>query len=101
MYSRWLRCSTARGIQILGITRVVQACKSFLFPESSNEVKIKNTCLVIIKELRMRSLVKLSGLVNNVTKMVTGCCKDDKSCYICSVSKIVKYEKYGTLSMYS
>ena len=32
--------------------------------------------------------------------MVTGCCKNNKSCYICTIKLrgvLVKYEKYGTL----
>ena len=28
------------------------------------------------------SLVKLLGFVKSAAKMVTGCCKNDKSCYI-------------------
>ena len=31
------------------------------------------------------SFVKLSGLVKSVTKMVTGCYKNDQSCYICII----------------
>ena len=50
-----------------GYTKV-KACKSFLFTEGPIKVG-KN-----VKSLRMRrSLVKLSGLVKTVTKMVTGC----------------------------
>ena len=51
---------------------------------------------------KRRLLVKLSGLVKSVTKMVTECCKKDKSCFICSTrikGLLVKYEKCGTLSM--
>ena len=49
------------------------------------------------------SLVKLSGLLNYVAKMVTGCLKNNKICYICSIKLkglLVRYEKYGTLSIY-
>ena len=49
------------------------------------------------------SFVKLSGLVKSVTKMLTGCWKNNKSWNICSSIRLrglfVKYEKYVTLSM--
>ena len=50
-----------------------------------------------------RLLVKLSELAKSVPKMVTGCCKNDKSCYICNIRPkrlLVKYEKFGTLWIY-
>ena len=35
---------------------------------------------------------KLSGLVNAGAKMMTGCCKNNKSCYICSYRvKVFQY----------
>ena len=48
--------------------------------------------LQLSKELRMRRLlVKLSGLVMSVTKMMIGFCENDKSCYICrTFSKVWK-----------
>ena len=42
------------------------ACKAGLFTESF-------------------CLVKIMGLVKSVTKMVTGCYKNDKSCYTCII----------------
>ena len=50
-----------------------------------------------------RSLVKLSGVVNDVSKMLTECLRVTKSCYACIIRlkrHLVKYEKYGTLSIY-
>ena len=47
-----------------------------------------------------RLLGKSLGLVNYVTKMATGCCKSNKSCYNFSIKLkgvLVKYVKYGTL----
>ena len=46
---------------------------------------------------------KLSGLVKSVTKMVTGCCKSDKSCHIYSIrlkGLLIKYEEYDNLSIF-
>ena len=40
--------------------------------------------LAYIDRVRSKPLVKLFGLVKYVTKMVTGCYKNDKSSYICN-----------------
>ena len=75
----------------------------YFTPHRFNALRSRKVSQTTFKELRMRrALVKLWGLLKPVTKMVTGCCKSDKSCYICSLglkTVLVKYEKCGTPSI--
>ena len=50
-----------------------------------------------------RSLVKLSGLVNDLTKIVIGCLRTTKVAIFALFDKkgFVKYEKYWTMSKYT
>ena len=52
----------------------LDAVENYLLVQLSKWVKLKTAN----KELKMRSLVKLSGLVKSMTKMVTGCLRMTK-----------------------
>ena len=57
--------------------------------------------LFIIRVENEKIISQILGIVK--TKMVIGWCKNDKSCYICSIIQkgvLVKYEKYWSLCIY-
>ena len=112
IYSWLSRCCTARGSSTrfsqVGPTRF-KTHKSFLLTEKFPCIENKEHLLGYLSHL----FYHLAQILYTVAKCynqlfgfsevcdLNGDMVSDKSCHICSIGLLTKYEKYGTLSFYN